>query len=220
MMKTLNIKDKDIIEWGIKEIKELLPRKSLVKEKWEALKENINSGGKVYIRGYGGDKKNGEIDKIQYLYNQAKFRVQVCLDVTNNSNPKQLMESIVKYKVGKEDHDNHEAIQNYKLSHVWGYTKNIYLFASPWNLIYTPAVIDPLTGHETYNNLKRELKIEISNLIFNEYKCLIKDYNKILKKDRRIGEIIKICENNKNERFYMEMKKQWTKLTRDNILQA
>ncbi len=218
MLKALNIEDKYFINWGIKEIKELLPEKKLVEKEWKNLKKKIDSGKDVYIRGYGQDKN---ISGIQDLYKKAGFLCNIVCDTNNNSSPKKLMNIITNYRVQKRESNKFTAIQHYKISHIWGFTKNIYLFNTPWNMIYTPYIIDPFTGHETYdNNLKHQIKKVISNLIFNEYGCLIKDYNNILENDTRIRKIVEICECDKNDKFYIEMKKQWTKLTKNNILQG
>lgn len=220
MFQKFKITEDDFVAWGIEEIKTLMPASKVVQTNWNQLKNNIKSG-KVWIRGYGRDKKNGKINKIQELYDKAKFNVHICLDRTNNERPKKLMKRIIKYKVSKTDTQNHKAIQNYRISHLWGYTKNIYLFENPWNIIYTPIVIDPLTGHETpESKLKMHLKDKIYNLIYQKYGCFIDEYNNILEKDKRIKNIIEICENHKGDRFYEEMKKQWTKLTKENILQG
>ncbi len=221
MLIKLKITQDDFISWGINEIKTLLPDITTVEENWNRLKRCIDSGNEVYIRGYGRDKKNGQINRICNLYKEAGFNTSVRLDPTNNLKPQQLMKQMGKYTVGKKDTNNHIAIQNYKLSHLWGYTKNIYLFENPWNVIYTPIVIDPLTGHETYdNNLKLRFKEDIAKLVFGKYGKFIEEYNNILENDDRVKKIIEICENNKEDKFYMEMKKQWVKLTSDNVLKG
>ena len=155
------------------------------------------------------------------LYQQAGFKANIRLDRTNNARPQQLMKSMTCYRIGRNDSDKCIGIQNYKLSHIWGYTKNIYLFEAPWNIMYTPAVVDPLTGHETSDNkLKCLLKQKIFELVSEKYSIFIDWYNEQLSNDVRIKEFIKICNKHSGDRFYEEMKRQWEKLTSENMLQG
>ena len=90
MLIKLKITQDDFISWGINEIKTLLPDITTVEENWNRLKRCIDSGNEVYIRGYGRDKKNGQINRICNLYKEAGFNTIVRLDHTNNLKPHQL----------------------------------------------------------------------------------------------------------------------------------
>lgn len=61
-----------------------------------------------------------------------------------------------------------------------GRTKNIYLFTAPWNVLFVPRIIDPLTGHESKGRLQENFQKQFNDLIFSKYSGYIKDYNKII----------------------------------------
>lgn len=221
MLGFFRVSHENFVHWGIEEISNLLPDVNAVQKEWDLLLQRIQNSGTVYIRGYGRDKITGEMDKIRELYKQAGFSGVVNLDKTNNSQPQKLMKRMSVYRVGNKDSKCFIGIQNYKLSHMWGFTKNIYLFASPWNILYTPVIIDPLTGHETGNNpLKILFKQEMAKLLFTNYKAFIDAYNMIIKTSPMVQQLIEICNKYPDDRFYQNMKKNWCELTPDNIFQC
>ena len=63
-------------------------------------------------------------------------------DPTNNAVPHKLIQRTTELKRNSD-------IFNYQVSHIWGHTKNIFMFEAPWNICYTPKIMDPFTGHET-----------------------------------------------------------------------
>ena len=71
-------------------------------------------------------------------------------------------------------------IYNYQVSHIWGRTKNIFLFEAPWNVCYTPKIIDPFTGHETKGDLPSDFQKYFIRFAQKKYKKYIEDYNRII----------------------------------------
>ena len=71
-------------------------------------------------------------------------------------------------------------IYNYQISHIWGQTKNVFLFEAPWNVCYTPKIIDPFTGHETKGDLPEVFKRAFLGYAQKKYKRFIIDYNNII----------------------------------------
>ena len=60
---------------------------------------------------------------------------------------------------------NKKEIINYQVSHIFGKTKNIYAFTAPWNFIYLPKIMDPLTGHEAQGYLKERFQFELEKRV-------------------------------------------------------
>lgn len=139
---------------------------------WEDLKKRIFNNRTVYIRGYGRDAHGTPLYKNLYakLFNNA----HVEKDPTNNAVPHRLIQRTTGLKRKKD-------ICNYQVSHIWGgRTKNIFMFEAPWNLCYTPKIIDPFTGHETQG----EWPVEYQRLFITKaselYKTFVDDYNQLL----------------------------------------
>lgn len=112
-------------------------------------------------------------------------------DPTNNAVPHKLIQRITKLKRNRD-------IYNYQVSHIWGHTKNIFMFEAPWNICYTPKIMDPFTGHETQGIWPTEYqKIFIAKA--NElYRPFIDEYNQILKSldvNKKLQEYILSLEN-------------------------
>jgi hypothetical protein len=79
------------------------------------------------------------------------------------------------------------------VSHIFGRTKNPFLFEAPWNIAFVPKIIDPFTGHETKGCWPDEYQELFSKSIRNRYKGFIDDYNSLIKKydlDNKINEFI------------------------------
>ncbi len=71
-------------------------------------------------------------------------------DSSNNSEPTKLLREITGFsKSIKNDTDDKEKIINYQVSHIFGRTKNPFLFTAPWNIVWHPRILDPFTGHES-----------------------------------------------------------------------
>jgi hypothetical protein len=71
-------------------------------------------------------------------------------------------------------------IIKYRISHIFGKTKNIYAFTAPWNIVFMPKILDPFTGHEA----KGEMVIEFQQLFqqqsYEKFKPYIDEFNKIV----------------------------------------
>lgn len=167
--KSFDIDEFDFYEWGISAT--IFPDISDIEKEWEKLKYRLFHDQDVYIRGYGRDAHGTNLffELHKYIFNNS----HVNKDRTNNLQPTKLIEGMTKLRKNKE-------IFNYQISHIWGHTKNALLFTAPWNICYTPKIIDPFTGHEAVGRYPDEYKCFFLSETFSKYKDFISDYNNIL----------------------------------------
>ena len=163
------IKPKALFEWGMDAI--IFPENDIVEKEWALLKKRILNNEVVYIRGYGRDARGTRlyIDFYKYVFKNENVKK----DPTNNNRPQTNVKKMTGLTRNKD-------IYNYQVSHIWGHTKNVFLFEAPWNICYTPKIIDPFTGHETKGDLPKEFQEYFIKYAQNKYRKYIKDYNKTI----------------------------------------
>ena len=168
-MNHFNIKSKDLFDWGMKAI--IYPPVEKVEEEWENLKFRIFHDKEVMIRGYGRDAAGTKL----YLgfYESLLNNYHIKKDPSNNNKPQNNLRKLTGYRRNKD-------IYNYQVSHIWGRTKNVFLFEAPWNVCYTPKIIDPFTGHETMGDLPRIFQESFLKFAQRKYRKYINDYNRII----------------------------------------
>lgn len=164
-----NIGKKDLFDWGISST--IFPPVEKAEIEWEALKKRIFNNQTVYIRGYGRDAHGTQLYKDMYakLFNNS----HVEKDPTNNAIPHRIIQDMTELK---RNHD----IFNYQVSHIWGHTKNIFMFEAPWNICYTPKIMDPFTGHETQGAWPMEYQRLFFAKAYELYRPFINEYNDLL----------------------------------------
>ncbi|MBD5092434.1 MAG: hypothetical protein HDT36_03530 [Clostridiales bacterium] len=163
------IDKESFFNWGISST--IFPPIDKVTSKWESLKNRIFTNQQVYIRGYGRDAHGTQLYKDFYarLLNNSHIEK----DPTNNAIPQRIMQQLTGATRNKD-------IYNYQVSHIWGHTKNVFMFEAPWNICYTPKIIDPFTGHETKGTWPKEYQ-ELFILKAKEiYRPFIDEYNQLL----------------------------------------
>ncbi|OGO86193.1 MAG: hypothetical protein A2Y22_08780 [Clostridiales bacterium GWD2_32_59] len=94
-------------------------------------------------------------------------------DPTNNSEPQKIISELTNYI-------RNENIFNYQVSHIFGRTKNIFLFEAPWNIAFVPKVMDPFTGHESTGVLQKEYKEKFQSHASKLYAEFIEEYNYLI----------------------------------------
>lgn len=168
-LRDFKIDKKAFLEWGISST--IFPPVSNVEKEWILLKKRILNNEKVCIRGYGRDSHGTQL--YQKLYQELFRNFHVEKDADNNREPHKRIQALTGYKRNVD-------LFNYQVSHIWGRTKNIFLFEAPWNLCYTPKIMDPFTGHET----KGDWPVEYQKLFFSKarelYQPFIDEYNELL----------------------------------------
>jgi hypothetical protein len=167
--KAFNIKKEDFYEFGIKEA--IYPPLVKVEEQWEELKQRILNNGAVSIRRYGRDKKGTEL--YIGLYRELFKNNRIYEDRTNNQKPQQIIERLTGFK-RKQD------ILNYQVSHIFGMTKNIFMFEASWNIVFIPKIMDPFTGHETKGDWPKEFQEIFLKSVYSKYKKFIDEFNSII----------------------------------------
>lgn len=167
-----NISQDEFLEWGIDAI--IYPPIDKVYKEWENLKKRIFGNEVVYIRGYG---KNAHGTKLyQDLYSYIFRNNFVKKDANNNTIPTQRIRNMTGLKKNRD-------IYNYQISHIWGRTKNIFMFEAPWNILcYVPKIMDPFTGHESMGEMTKKYKKLFIDKAYTRYKYFIEDYNTMLAK--------------------------------------
>ena len=170
-MENFKISKDDLFDWGIENT--IFPNVEVVDVFWNKLKDRIVNGEKVYIRGYGRDAHGTELYKGLYGHIFGNFNV--IKDPTNNAIPQKNIQNLTSKKRNVE-------IYNYQVSHIFGRTKNIFMFEAPWNVCYTPKIMDPFTGHESKGEWPVEYQDRFIKKAVSLYEKYIIDYNLLLKK--------------------------------------
>lgn len=158
----------DFFKWGLDAT--IFPPVARVAERWEALKVRIFTNQTVYIRGYVRDRKGTQ--RYQDLYQTLLHQTNVTRDPTNNAEPRKLLHDLTGKALNRD-------LYNYQVSHIWGRTKNLFLFEAPWNLCYTPKIIDPFTGHETQGPWPVLYQERFLAKAYDLYQPYIDEYNKL-----------------------------------------
>ena len=110
-------------------------------------------------------------------------------DPTNNNKPQAQIRNMTGLTRNKD-------IYNYQVSHIWGRTKNVFMFEAPWNICYTPKIIDPFTGHETKGDLPIEFQEFFMKYARKKYRKYIADYNKVISSYDIANQLKSFCQIN------------------------
>lgn len=170
----------DIVNFGI-EIDTVYPNPKKINSEWNYLLKRIENNEEVFIRGYGRDAHGTAL--YQELFRILLNNHNIKKDQTNNAKPTQLLQNITGFsKTIKQDNDRKEKIINYQVTHIFGRTKNPFLFTAPWNIVWKSKMLDPFTGHESKGiNTERyhEAFIKKSKELYSDY---IIEYNNLVEK--------------------------------------
>ena len=176
------IDKESFFDWGISAT--IFPPIDMVVSEWEDLKKRIFNDQTVYIRGYGRDAHGTQLYKD--FYAELLGNTHVEKDPTNNAFPHKLIQRTTGLKRNRD-------IYNYQVSHIWGHTKNIFMFEAPWNICYTPKIMYPFTGHETQGRWPAEYQKLFIAKADDLYRPFVDEYNQILKAldaDKKLREYI------------------------------
>ena len=186
----------DIIEFGV-ELDTIYPKTEEIQAEWKSLIDSIQNNNEVFIRGYGRDAKG------TYLY-QELFKIilnndNIKKDSTNNTKPTQLLQKITGFsKTIKKDTEKKKRISNYQVTHIFGKTKNPFLFTAPWNIVWKSKILDPFTGHESKGENTEEYKIAFIKKAKELYSEFIDEYNSLALKyfsEDKLEKAFEIMEN-------------------------
>lgn len=178
-MDIFNIEPGQMIQFGINET--IYIPKSKVSDSWRCLKETVIQGNnRVFIRGYGRDAKG--TDLYLKMYKELFGHNNFWKDSTNNAEPTKTLKKLTGYSRQEKPSIKYKQIRNYQVSHIFGKTKNPFLFNAPWNIAYVPKIMDPLTGHESKGELTEEFYNEFIIHFYKYYKEYVEDYNSLMLK--------------------------------------
>jgi len=169
-----HITKEQFFDFGLKET--IYAPLERAEKEWEELKNNILCNKTVYIRGFGRDAKGTHL--FLDLYKQLLNIDNVKKDSTNNAEPTKIIKNLTGYS--KTENRKFEYIRNYQVSHVFGRTKNVYAFTAPWNIVYTPKLLDPFTGHEAKGEMIDEYTLMFQQQGYKRFSRLIEDFNRII----------------------------------------
>lgn len=158
-------------EWGINAT--IFPPIDKVAFEWDNLKKRIFNNEIVHIRGYGRDAHATDLYKNFYINLVGNTKIEK--DPTNNLFPQEIIQRLTELT-------RNANIYNYQVSHIWGHTKNVFMFEAPWNICYVPKIMDPFTGHETKGIWPDEYKKIFIERAYQLYGVFIEEYNQIMKK--------------------------------------
>jgi hypothetical protein len=117
------------------------------------------------------------------LYKNLFPEMTILKDSSNNAQPTKLISEITPYKKTTDDSkkDGKERIQNYQISHLFGRTKNPFLFTAAWNIAYVPKYLDAFTGHESQGEHSKAFKVIFNDILKARFSVYVDDYNKLIK---------------------------------------
>jgi hypothetical protein len=166
---------KKFFKFGLDNMK-CIPEKVAL-EMWKELLCKIDTKhSKLFIRGLG---RNGQQNDLMVKMYREVFDLRVNIDKTNNQKARLVLEKGTKLR-------KQENIVNYQVSHVFGRTKNVYCFTSPWNIVYIPKVLDPFTGHEAQGKYVKVFQRLFRMKVYNSYESSIEEFNKRMIKAHKL----------------------------------
>jgi hypothetical protein len=163
------IPKENFFEFGINNIISIDIGKA--KMEWGNLLGRIKSkSNDLFVRNSG---RNGSGNQLLSELYKSVFEIDIKYDQTNNDQPSRLIQNLTGYRKNK-------TIRNYQVSHVFGNTKNVFCFTAPWNIVFIPKIIDPLTGHEAKGDFVEEFKDTFQKTILTKFEDQIKEYNDLM----------------------------------------
>ena len=141
-----------------------------VKEGWNDLKAKIKANKPLFMRGV----KDAVGNQLFYeFYSRVLKNQQVKKDPSNTQAPTKIMEDLSGYKKSKD-------LRNYQLTTIFGRSKNILCFNAPWNIAYTPNILDPLLGIDARGELAQEYKKVFQRHCYEKFKPYINEFNEMM----------------------------------------
>ena len=168
-LKNFGINKKAFYDFGLESTIYMPDEK--VAQYWEVLKKRVLKNEEVFIRGYGRDAKGTNI--YINFHKEVVGNERIIKDPTNNTRPQKLVEELTGLKRKKQ-------LLNYQVSHVFGMTRNAFMFEAPWNIVLVPKIIDPLTGHESNGEWAEEYQKLFYERIHDKYRKYICEYNQLI----------------------------------------
>ena len=144
-----------------------------------AAQKQLKRKADLFIRRYSDS--DGKSQWMLEVYNRVFPRVKIGID--KNSVPKTKICNITKCQLFSKSRKFHRIndrtlLINYQCSHVMDdRTKNPILFEAVWNVVLTPKMLDPLTGHETLGCWPRDFQRIFHLEIQRRFRSCINRFN-------------------------------------------
>ena len=142
------------------------------------------------IRKYSSDREKSRwfVEVYGRVFPNARCKIEE----SGNTAPKQNFSKIAKCQLHRPSKKENKPssgmtllLRNYQCSHVFDdRTKNPLLFEAVWNIVLTPKMIDPLTGHETSGQWPCQFQPIFRNSVRYRFTSCIEKFNVIADKYR------------------------------------
>lgn len=143
----------------------------------------------LHIRKYGNKGVGDSL--FEDLYRIVFPHAKIVVEESGNARPKENIKKATRSLIYSESEGFAvlnwavRVLQNYQCSHVFdNRTKNPLLFEAVWNVVLTPKVIDPFTGHETLQRWPEEFQPILHNVIRKKFGRCISQYNEFAERYR------------------------------------
>ena len=181
---------------------------------WNELKLRIGKKNPVYMRRFGRNRESNRL--YEHFYKHGFGINNIKIDPSNNNEPTSVIREMTGFS--KTKNAKYNLIKNYQVSHIFGRTKNIYLFTAPWNIAYLPKIVDPFSGHEAKGEMAKEFQKLLKLNTYNRFKNLIEDYNQIISTSNFQEKINEYIENISKEIIFTKPEtKRLTKSIREEF---
>jgi hypothetical protein len=159
----------EFITFGLENVISADPDKAAAS--WAKLVQKVKKKERdLHVRDFG---RAGVLNHhLSALYSEI-FHITIEYDKSNNSQPTRVIQELT-------GHRKNKSIVNYQVSHVFGRTKNVFCFTAPWNIVFLPKIVDPLSGHEAKGDPASEFKSRFQKLIFQRFETEIREFNAIM----------------------------------------
>ncbi|MBQ7345631.1 MAG: hypothetical protein IJW45_06170 [Oscillospiraceae bacterium] len=198
-LSSFEIDKEALYQWGITAT--IFPPVSAVATAWNDLKSRVFTNQRVYIRGYGRDAHGTQLYKDLYMALLNNSHIEK--DPTNNAIPHRHIQQLTGLRRNAD-------VYNYQVSHIWGHTKNVFMFEAPWNICYTPKLIDPFTGHETKGVWPEEYQQLFIAYASEKYKTFIDEYNQLMQEHcfaEKIDRYLQSIKHTISDRTFVQFEK-------------
>lgn len=204
---------------GIKRVEEQFEDLISILKDGPAAQRHLKRKADLFIRRYSDS--DGKSQWMLEVYNRVFPRVKIGID--KNSVPKANICDITKCQLFSKSHKFHRIndrtlLINYQCSHVMDdRTKNPILFEAAWNVVLTPKMLDPLTGHETLGcwprDFQRIFHLEIQRRFrscINRFNAFAEEWRPMLEKAvKEVAAAHVELDKKAKERFIGNFLQQW-----------
>lgn len=158
-------------------------------EQWERLKKALFDD-LLYIRARGIGDQDREFQFYKRLHTYLFENGRLERDPNGNHHPRQNLQRAVGWVVTIHPKEDTGVLVNFQTSHVLsGRTHNPLLYSAVWNIVFTPKIIDPLTGDEAHGEVAKLFREVFLKKIHTRFAKCIEDYNRFIDEQKILSRI-------------------------------